>query len=115
LILLASLAKLGPRPHYHDRDCQLPDDTIDVSRDVAIPLKPGGAMFFSGLLWHGTPPNTSQSRRQAMQFHYCTTIAAQMSKEEIIEMYHDADGFAGCQGWDIQVPGRPIALRARAF
>ena len=103
--------KLGPRPHYHDRDCQLPDETIDVSKDVAIPLKPGGAMFFSGLLWHGTPPNNSQSRRQAMQYHYCTRTAAEMSKDEVAEMFKDRAGFAGCQGWALNMPTRPIAER----
>lgn len=104
--------KLGPKPHYHERDCQLPDDMIDVSKDVAVPLKPGGAMFFSGLLWHGTPPNNSQSRRQALQYHYCTSAAAEMSKDEVIEMFKDREGFAGCQGWKFGMPTRPMSERA---
>jgi phytanoyl-CoA hydroxylase len=59
----------GPKAHYHDRDCQLPDDVVDVRRSVTVPLKPGGVMFFSGLLHHGTPPNRSAARRRALQFH----------------------------------------------
>ncbi|HEV7298390.1 MAG TPA: phytanoyl-CoA dioxygenase family protein [Tepidisphaeraceae bacterium] len=104
--------KLGPQAHYHDRDCQLPDDRIDVSKDVAIPLKPGGAMFFSGLLWHGTPPNHSQSRRQAMQYHYCTRAAAEMSRDEVFAMFRDRGGYAGCQGWALKTPSRPMSERA---
>ena len=32
----------GPRPHYHDRDCQLPDEAVEVDRDVMVPLRAGG-------------------------------------------------------------------------
>jgi len=104
--------KLGPKPHYHDRDCQLPDDTVDLDRDVAIPLKPGGTMFFSGLLHHGTPPNRSQSRRQALQFHYRTVSSTNMRPEELIEAFQDGAGFAGCQGWKIKMKTRDIDDRA---
>ncbi len=31
----------GPQPHYHDRDCQLPDESVQVSRDVMVPLAAG--------------------------------------------------------------------------
>src|SRR6266571_1646266 len=49
----------GPAPHFHVRDCQIADQRVQVERAVAIPLKPGGILFFSGLLHHGTPPNTT--------------------------------------------------------
>ena len=56
----------GPAKHYHVRDCQLEDGGVRVDRAVVVPLKPGGALFFSGLIHHGTPPNTSGDRRRAL-------------------------------------------------
>ena len=105
--------KLGPQPHYHEIDCQLPDELVDVSRDIAVPLKPGGAMFFSGLLYHGTPPNYSQSRRQALQFHFRAASSTDLSKEAAVEMFSDEAGFAGCQGWSLGLKTRPMAERAK--
>ncbi len=103
----------GPKPHYHDRDCQLPDDTIDATNIVAVPLDPGGAMFFSGMLHHGTPPNTSADRRRALQFHYMTESAVNAEDAETLaSLFYDKTGFAGCQGWALGMKTRPIHLRA---
>ena len=86
----------GPKPHHHERDCQLPDDQVDVERDVIVPLRPGGALFFSSLLHHGTPPNTSASRRRALQFHYARSDCAKISRERHAQIFHDGSGPAGC-------------------
>jgi phytanoyl-CoA hydroxylase len=88
----------GARPHYHDRDCQLADDEIAVERDLVVPLKPGGVLLFSGLLHHGTPPNRSQSRRRAVQFHYASTSCRSTTPEEHGRFFHDAKGMAACTG-----------------
>lgn len=72
----------GPVPHYAVRDWQLCDTVVDVPKDEAVPLKPGGLMIFSGLLHHGTPPNLSDKRRRALQFHYAPESAKKMSSEE---------------------------------
>jgi phytanoyl-CoA hydroxylase len=106
--------RAGPKPHYHDRDCQLPDDTIEMDQIVAVPLKPGGAMFFSGLLHHGTPPNRSSRRRRALQFHYLGESGMMTEDPAILtSLFHDRRGYAGCQGWDdIRLAQRPIHLRA---
>ncbi|MEM8875370.1 MAG: phytanoyl-CoA dioxygenase family protein [Planctomycetota bacterium] len=102
----------GPRPHYHDRDCQLPDDTIDRDHIVAVPLEPGGTMFFSGLLHHGTPPNASADRRRALQFHYLTASGVESEDPAILaSLFGDRAGFAGCQGWAWGEKPRPLHLR----
>ncbi|HEV2123932.1 MAG TPA: phytanoyl-CoA dioxygenase family protein, partial [Chloroflexota bacterium] len=49
----------GPVAHFHHRDCQIADERVQVGRAIAVPLKPGGVLFFSGLIHHGTPPNYS--------------------------------------------------------
>lgn len=72
----------GPVPHYAVRDWQLCDTVVEVRKDEAVPLKPGGLMVFSGLLHHGTPPNVSDKRRRALQFHYAPESATKMTPEQ---------------------------------
>lgn len=72
----------GPVPHYAVRDWQLCDMDVDVQRDEAVPLKPGGILVFSGLLHHGTPPNLSNRRRRALQFHYAPESAVKMTPDQ---------------------------------
>ena len=57
-------------PHFRIRDWQVCDTHILGKPILAAPLPPGGALLFSGLLLHGTPTNTSDRRRRALQFHY---------------------------------------------
>lgn len=59
-----------PILHYQRRDWQICDTTMQGNRCLAVPLKPGGCLFFSSLLPHGTPTNKTESRRRALQFHY---------------------------------------------
>ena len=103
----------GPRPHYHDRDCQLPDDVVDVPSDVVVPLRPGGVLLFSGLIHHGTPPNLSTSRRRALQFHYLGESGVRAeSWEEHGEHFHDDAGPAACTAARFGAPIRSLASRA---
>lgn len=60
----------GPVLHFQRRDWQLCDTDVAVNEVVAVPLKPGGLLFFHSLLHHGTPPSHSAKRRRALQFHY---------------------------------------------
>jgi phytanoyl-CoA hydroxylase len=99
----------GPKPHYHDRDCQLRDETIEVDEDVVVPLAPGGVLFFHGLLHHGTPPNRSSERRRAVQYHYRSVNARKLSLEENRAMFHDEQGWAACNGWSYDVAVREVA------
>lgn len=90
---------LGPKPHYHLRDCQLPDDRVDIAHAVEIPLKPGGALFFSGLMHHGTPNNTSPKRRRALQFHYMGKSCTKLTPEQHGKMFNEDGKYAGCAVW----------------
>ncbi len=94
----------GPKPHYHDRDCQLSDEDVAVNDDVVVPLSPGGVLFFSGLIHHGTPPNRSANRRRAVQLHYAGASCKPISPEEHLGMFHDAAGYVGCAAFS----ARPI-------
>lgn len=74
--------KTGPKIHFQRRDWQICDTDILGQRSVAAPLKPGGLLFFNGLLPHGTPHNASEKRRRALQFHYAPADAAQNPDSE---------------------------------
>lgn len=86
----------GGVPHFVVRDWQLCDTSVSVQRDVAVPLKPGGALIFSGLLHHGTPPNFSAKRRRALQFHYAPGSAKKLSPQEYKRMFTNEMTGAEC-------------------
>jgi phytanoyl-CoA hydroxylase len=88
----------GPVPHVHARDCQIEDSRVPVERCVAVPLQPGGALFFASLLQHGTPPNESPERRWAIQYHYAGVSCTRISRREHADLYFDGDLYAGCRG-----------------
>ena len=85
---------LSPLEHYHGFDCQIVESKMDASKAVPVELKPGGALFFSGLLPHQTPPNSSPLRRRALQFHYRSASSTLLSKEEYDRVFVDKDGVA---------------------
>ncbi|MCZ8517401.1 phytanoyl-CoA dioxygenase family protein [Paenibacillus filicis] len=86
----------GAVPHYAERDWQLCDAAVQVERDVAVPLKPGGLLIFSGLLHHGTPPNFSAKRRRALQIHYAPVSAKKLTPQEYKRMFTNEMTGAEC-------------------
>jgi phytanoyl-CoA hydroxylase len=86
----------GAVPHYAERDWQLCDRTVNVAKDVAVPLKPGGVLLFSGLLHHGTPPNFSEKRRRAVQIHYAPDSAVKLNPQEYKRMFTNEMTGAEC-------------------
>ena len=91
----------GPAPHFHVRDCQLADRRVQVEQAVTIPLQPGGILFFSGLLHHGTPPNMTAARRRALQFHYAAAECRHMTIDQHGELFSEGGAYAGCRDWDL--------------
>ncbi|GAA3412382.1 phytanoyl-CoA dioxygenase family protein [Paenibacillus hodogayensis] len=86
----------GGAPHYAIRDWQICDHHVNVEHDVAAVIAPGGALFFSGLLWHGTPANFSAKRRRALQLRYAPASSALMSKEQFQLMFTSSMTDAEC-------------------
>jgi phytanoyl-CoA hydroxylase len=99
----------GPIAHFHLRDCQIPDERVQADRVVVVPLKPGGVLFFSGLIHHGTPPNSSGDRRRALQFHYAAANCRNMTFQEHAEIFSEGGAYAGCRKWDPEA-GIPKAV-----
>ena len=85
--LLDSGHKLGPRNHFRRRDWQICDTEMKIAEPVAFPLGPGDALFFDGLIPHGTPANTSRERRRAIQFHYCCASAMPDEKDSRLKIF----------------------------
>jgi hypothetical protein len=93
--------RAGPAPHYHVRDCQLVDQESRADRALVVPLAPGGALFFSALLHHGTPPNRSADRRRALQFHYAAARCRRMTFREHMTNFSSEGAYSGCRDWDM--------------
>lgn len=85
---------LGPIHHWQRRDWQICDTDIMGKKSVAVPLQPGGALFFDSLLPHGTPTNHSPRRRRAMQFHYAPEGSRAISNEQRMAVF-------GTEGKDV--------------
>jgi phytanoyl-CoA hydroxylase len=92
--MLRGQHKAGAFQHEHKRDCEINVRKLDLSTLCPVPLKPGGALFFSGMIPHETPPNRSDSRRRALQFHYRGASSEILPGPEYDQVFKDADGQA---------------------
>ena len=73
---------LPPKTHFMVRDWQICDREMLSLGCTAVPLKPGGVLFFTSLTPHGTPTNFSDLRRRALQFHYVGPMLKEVTAEE---------------------------------
>ena len=85
----------GPVVHFKRRDWQICDTDVAADEAIAVPLKPGGALFFHCLTHHGTPPTHSRFRRRALQFHYKPASLPGIRQEERMEIF-------GSEGKDVE-------------
>src|SRR5437667_37086 len=96
---------LQPEPEMKARwDAMSRDERVAADRAVLVPLPPGGALFFTSLLHHGTPPNESPHRRWAVQFHYVGESVVAIDRLQHAALYFEDDRYAGCRPGT----GRPI-------
>lgn len=86
--------RAGPVVHFRRRDWQICDTDVQVAGDVVVPLPPGGALLFDGLLHHGTPANRTADRRRALQFHYRPQAEQEVSEAEHLAVF-------GSEGKDV--------------
>ncbi|MCH8911175.1 MAG: phytanoyl-CoA dioxygenase family protein, partial [Chloroflexi bacterium] len=79
----------GPVVHFNVRDWQICDTDVARDRVVAVPLKPGGILFWHGRLHHGSPANRSDRGRRSLQLHYIPSSVREdeTSKEERLAVY----------------------------
>ena len=84
--------KKGAMRHHHTYDCEIVEGRLDASRAKPIELDAGGVLFFYGMLPHQTPPNRSDHRRRALQYHYHAAHAEAVPTEEYNRLFAEADG-----------------------
>ncbi len=82
----------GARVHIHAADCEIESQDLPTERSVAVELKPGGALFFYGMLPHMTPTNHSPERRRALQYHYRAATSQIVDKGTYNQVFATADG-----------------------
>ena len=86
----------GPVVHFQRRDWQICDDHVNPHGSLAVPLEPGGCLFFSSLTQHGTAPNRTDRRRRAVQFHYRPASAQPVSPEARMAVFGAAGRNVSC-------------------
>jgi phytanoyl-CoA hydroxylase len=86
----------GPVVHFQRRDWQICDTDVAAGANVVVPLRPGGCLFFNGLVHHGTPPNRTDSPRRALQLHYRPEEIVTVTREERLAVYGDAGKDVTC-------------------
>lgn len=84
--------KAGPLLHEHRRDCEIHVSRLDLKTLDPVPLKPGSALFFSGMVPHQTPPNRSDHRRRALQFHFRGSRSTLLPGPEYDTVFRDHEG-----------------------
>lgn len=84
----------GPVVHFQRRDWQICDTSVQLGKCIAAPLRPGGCLLFDGLIHHGTPPNRSDKRRRALQFHFYPGDVQRIATEERLAVF-------GSEGKDV--------------
>jgi phytanoyl-CoA hydroxylase len=88
----------GGLKHVHLEDCKILPERVDVAQAVPVELRAGGAMFFSGMLPHQTPPNRSPKPRRALQFHYRAVSTRVVDQDEYNRLFAEPDGTpASCE------------------
>lgn len=85
-----------PILHFQRRDWQICDSTSMqlADRCLAVPLEPGGVLFFDSFLPHGTPTNVTNQRRRALQFHYKAASVTEIQSEDRMAVW-------GSEGKDV--------------
>ena len=65
-------------PHVQESlaSCSIRPDRLSQRSVVPVPMQPGDAVVFHGLIQHFTDDKHSATRRRALQFHFCQAGAA---------------------------------------
>lgn len=82
----------GALRHFHGSDCEILPDRLKNLAPVAVPLPPGGAVFFCGIAPHMTKPNSSTQHRRALQFHYRSLDSRVVGDDEYDAIFAESDG-----------------------
>ncbi len=87
MVIVPGSHQKGPVIHFRRRDWQICDRDANLDPSVAVPLQPGGVLFFASLLHHGTPTNNSRQRRRALQFHYRPRQARRVTQDQRMAVF----------------------------
>ena len=88
----------GGHKHHHGTDCEIDPRLLETERAIPVPVPAGGALFFYGMLPHGTPPNRLPHSRRALQFHFRGANTRIVDKEAYDRLFVNRDSVpASCR------------------
>lgn len=87
LHILPGTHREGPVEHFKMRDWQICDTRVETRRDIAVPLEAGGCLLWHGMLHHGSPANSTDTTRRALQFHYKPQGSGETTTQERMQHF----------------------------
>ena len=81
-----------PLRHHHTTDCEIVPERIDKTKAVPVELRAGGVIYFTAMIPHYTPPNSTSHRRRALQFQYRGISTREVSRQEYGKIFAEEDG-----------------------
>lgn len=86
----------GPIVHFKRRDWQICDTEIAGKQPVALPMEAGDLVVFDAKIPHGTPKNTTNQQRWALQFHYVPRSVEKVAQEQRLAIFGEEGKDVSC-------------------
>ncbi|MFP4510761.1 MAG: phytanoyl-CoA dioxygenase family protein [Spirochaetaceae bacterium] len=86
----------GPIVHFKRRDWQICDTEIAGKQPVALPMNPGDLVIFDAKIPHGTPKNTTDQQRWALQFHYVPRSVEKVAEAQRLAIFGEEGKDVSC-------------------
>ena len=81
MFMLPGVHRDGPIVHFKRRDWQICDSYLEDKKPVALEMRAGDLVLFDAKIPHGTPTNTTDQQRWALQFHYVPRSVEKVAEE----------------------------------
>jgi phytanoyl-CoA hydroxylase len=81
MFMLPGLHRDGPVVHFMRRDWQICDTYLQDKHPVALEMEAGDLVLFDAKIPHGTPTNSTNEQRWALQFHYVPRSVEKVAEE----------------------------------
>ena len=96
MFMLRGAHRGGPIVHFKRRDWQICDTELAGKRPVALSMEPGDLVIFDAKIPHGTPKNTTNEQRWALQFHYVPRSVEKVAQEQRLAIFGEDGKDVSC-------------------
>jgi phytanoyl-CoA hydroxylase len=87
MFMLPGVHRDGPIVHFKRRDWQICDTYLEGKKPVALEMEAGDLIFFDAKIPHGTPRNSTDEQRWALQFHYVPRSVEKVAEQLRLDVF----------------------------